>query len=219
MKVMLLKDIFKLGRAGDVKKVADGYGRNYLLPQGLAVLATPGVLKQAERIRETAAKERARLNLELGAIAEQLAGLELIFPVKAGETGRLYGSVTTTMIADEIQRQTGVEITRRQIESQPLKKLGVHLVSIQLTLDLIPEVKVVVHREGEPPESAYAIEELEMIEIEEVEDFAELRAELEAEEAELEAQEVELDQAEAVLDEAKADEDQEASEEAVIDEA
>ena len=164
MKVMLLKDVYKLGRAGDVKKVADGYGRNYLLPQGLAVLATPGVLKQSERIRENAAKERARLNQELGAIAEQLAGLELVFPVKAGETGRLYGSVTTTMIADEIMRLTDVEITRRQIESQPLKMLGVHSVNIQLTLDLIPEVKVVVHREGEPPESAYAIEELELAE-------------------------------------------------------
>jgi large subunit ribosomal protein L9 len=212
MKVMLLKDVYKLGRAGDVKKVADGYGRNYLLPQGLAVLATPGVLKQTERIRENATKERARLNQELSAIAEQLTGLELVFPVKAGETGKLYGSVTTTMIAEEIERLTGVEVTRRQIESQPLKLLGVHSVDVQLTIDLIPEVKVVIHREGEPPESAYAIEELEMDEIEAVEDFADLRAELEAEE-------VEQEQAEAVLEEAAADEDQEATEEAATDEA
>jgi large subunit ribosomal protein L9 len=187
MKVLLLRDVFKLGRAGDVKKVADGYGRNYLLPQGLAVLATQGMMKQAERIRDTATKERTRLNQELGSVAEQLEGVELVFPVKAGETGRLYGSVTTSMLADALLDQTGVKIERRQIDSQPLKTLGVHPVSIRLTIDLVPEIKVVVHHEDEPPESAYELEE-DIILAEASEDFAELRAELEAEEAELAAQ-------------------------------
>ena len=84
MKVLLLKDVYKLGRAGDVKKVADGYGRNFLLPQGLAALASPGMLKQTDRIRGRAEKERNRLNVELGAIAEQLCELTLNFGVKAG---------------------------------------------------------------------------------------------------------------------------------------
>jgi large subunit ribosomal protein L9 len=174
---MLLKDVYKLGRAGDIKKVADGYGRNFLIPQGLAVMATPGVLKQANRIAESAAKERNRLNEELGDLAEQLKGLELAFPMKAGETGKLYGSVTTQMIADSIEEQTGAVIDKRQIESQPIKTIGAHPVSIRLTIDLIPEMEVIAYREGETPEAALE----EQVEAEEeTVDFADLKAELEA---------------------------------------
>ena len=188
MKVLLLKDVYKLGRAGEIKKVADGYGRNYLLPQGLAALATPGMLKQADRIREKATEERARLNQELSSVAEVLEGLELIFPVKAGEMGRLYGSVTTAMLADAIKAQSELVVDRRQIDSQPIKSLGVHEVDIRLTVDLVPQVKVVVHREDEPPESAYEISEAEIVE-EPAEAFAELKAELEIEEQEMLAEE------------------------------
>ena len=198
MRVMLLKDVHRLGQAGEVKKVADGYGRNYLIPQGLAVLATPGVLKQADRIRENASKERARLNQEFSAVAEQLTGLELTFAVKAGETGRLYGSVTTFMIAEAIETTTGVKIEPRQIDSRPIKMLGVYSVTVRLTLDLVPEVSVIVHREGELPETVYALEEEAIVEAEVAGDFADLRARLEVEEAELEAQ---AKQAEAAADE------------------
>jgi large subunit ribosomal protein L9 len=155
MKVLLLKDVYKLGRAGDIKKVADGYGRNFLLPQGLAVMATPGAMKQADRIRRVATEERVRLNTELGAVAERLNGLQVIFPAKAGETGKLYGSITHLMIAEAIEKATGVQVERRQIDCQPVKTLGVHKARIRLTVDLIPEVQVVVHREGEPVESAF----------------------------------------------------------------
>ena len=208
MKVMLLKDVHRLGQAGEVKKVADGYGRNYLIPQGLAVLATPGVLKQADRIRENASRERARLNQEFTAVAEQLTGLELTYAVKAGETGRLYGSVTTSMIAEAIETTTGVKIEHRQIDSRPIKMLGVYSVTVRLTLDLVPEVSVIVHREGELPETAYALEEEAIVEAEEVGDFADLRAKLEVEEAELEAQ---AKQAEATADEQIDEESQEAT--------
>lgn len=187
MKVLLLKDVYKLGRAGEIKKVADGYGRNYLLPQGLASLATPGMLKQADRIRDKATEERARLNKELSSVAEVLEGLELVFPVKAGEMGRLYGSVTTSMIADAIQEKTELTVDRREIDSQPLKTIGVHEVDIRLTVDLVPQIKVVVHREDEPPESAYELSEAEIPEIP-VEAFAELKAELEIEEQEMQAE-------------------------------
>jgi large subunit ribosomal protein L9 len=197
MKVLLLKDVYKLGRAGDVKKVADGYGRNYLLPQGLALLATPGVLKQADRIRQKAGEERARLNQELGAVAERLTGLEIIFPVKAGETGRLYGSVTTAMMAEAIKEATGVMVDRRQIDSQPIKMLGVHPVNVRLTIDLVPEMTVVVHRDDESPESAYALAEKIPVEAEPVGTFAELRADLEAESLSEESQPEEV---EAVVD-------------------
>ncbi len=151
MKVLLLKDVYKLGRAGDVKKVANGYGRNYLIPQGYAVLATPGALRQAESIRARAEKERAALNQEMSVVAEKLTGVTLTFAVRASETGRLYGSITTQMLVDALQEKTGLEINRRQIESQPLRSLGGHEIGIRLTVDLVPTIKVIIHREGESP--------------------------------------------------------------------
>ncbi len=190
MKVLLLKDVYKLGRAGDVKRVAAGYGRNYLIPQGLAALATPGMLKQAERIREKATTERVRLNEELASVAEKIDGLELVFAVKAGETGKLYGSITTGMIAEAIEEKISVTVDRRQVDTQPIKTLGVHPVDVRLTIDLIPSVTAVVHREGESPESAYEIEEVVELEAETAGQFTDLQAELEeqaaAEEAEAE---------------------------------
>ncbi len=149
MKVLLLKDVYKLGRAGDVKRVADGYGRNYLLPHGMAMLATADTLKMAERIREKANIQRAIVNQEMDGVAKQLAGVSLAFPAKASETGKLYGSVTTQMIADAIKAKSGVEVARRQIDSQPLRMLGEYKVHIRLTVDLIPTIDVIVYREGE----------------------------------------------------------------------
>lgn len=188
MKVLLLKDVYKLGRAGDVKRVANGYGRNYLLPQGLAVLATPGALKQAEHIRASAAVRRQELNQEMGGVAEKLTGLVLTFPARASETGKLYGSVTPQMIADEINKKVSTELSRRQIDIEPLRTLGEHTVPIRLTVDLIPEIMVIIHREGEAPvRQTPAGEPEEELQIEPEE---ELLAELEdeaAEEEELEA--------------------------------
>jgi large subunit ribosomal protein L9 len=181
MKVLLLKDVYKLGRAGDVKRVADGYGRNFLLPQRLATLATPGAMKQAERIRETATKERSRLNEELGAVAEQLNGMTLTFPVKAGETGKLYGSITPAMVIEAIEAEKGIALDKRQLDAQPIKTLGVHQVEVRLTIDLVPELTVVVHREGEAPETAYGLEEELVEEAEQAGQFIDLQAELEAE--------------------------------------
>ncbi len=149
MKVLLLKDVYKLGRAGDVKKVADGYGRNYLLPQGLAVLATPGALKQSEHIRAKANEQRAILNKEMGVIAEKLNDQVVTFTSKASETGKLYGSITTQAIAEAISKKAGVEISRRQIDTQPLRSLGEHKVRVRLSVDMIPTIKVIVYREGE----------------------------------------------------------------------
>jgi large subunit ribosomal protein L9 len=161
MKVLLLQDVYKLGRAGDVKRVANGYGRNYLIPQGLAVLATPGALAQVERIREEADKERTILNKELSGVAEKLQDMTLTFPARASETGRLYGSINTRMIAEAISEKAGVEIGYRQIDSQPLRMIGEHAVSIRLTVDLIPGIKVIVHREGESV--AAALEEAALL--------------------------------------------------------
>lgn len=149
MKVLLLEDVYKLGRAGDVKKVADGYGRNFLLPQGLAVLATPGALKQVEHIRTRATASRSALNQEMSGVAERLSNLILAFPARAGETGKLYGSISTQMVAEAIQKKVDVTIDRRQIDAQPIRSLGEQKVRVRLTVDLVPEVRVVVYREGE----------------------------------------------------------------------
>ncbi len=149
MKVLLIKDVYKLGHAGDVKKVADGFGRNFLIPQGLAVLATPGALSTVERIRSKAAVMRAALNQEMGGLAEQLEGVELSFVTKAGETGKLYGSITSQMVADALNQKMGTKIERHQIESEPIRNLGEHHATVRLTIDLNPKVKVVVTREGE----------------------------------------------------------------------
>lgn len=152
MKVLLIKDVYKLGRAGDVKKVADGYGRNFLLIQGLAVLATPGALKTVEKIKAKAAVARAALNQEMGGLSEQVNGLELVFTSKAGETGKLYGSITSQMIADAINKKLGSQIERHQVEIEPIRTLGEHPAHVRLTVDLTPKIKVLVYREGEAPE-------------------------------------------------------------------
>jgi large subunit ribosomal protein L9 len=149
MKVLLVKDVYKLGRAGDVKKVADGYGRNFLLPQAMAVLATPGAMKTAERIRQKATERRSLLNDEMSVVAEAIKKIQISFGARAGETGKLYGSITSQEIVDAIQQKTGISVKRQQLDMQPLRTLGEHTVRVRLTMDLIPELKVNVYREGE----------------------------------------------------------------------
>lgn len=207
MKVMLLKDVYKLGRAGDVKRVADGYGRNYLLPQGLAVLATPGALKQTERIRTQATVQRQVLNEEMSAVGEQLNGTVLTFTARASETDKLYGSVTAQMIAESISEKIGIEINRRQIDSQPLRTLGEHKVNVRLTVDLVPEVTVLVHREGESQE----LPEMEL----EVEDVEEADSGIEQEETVSEEPEQEADPepTQAAEDESEDESEEESAEE------
>jgi len=158
MKVLLIKDVYKLGRAGDVKKVADGYGRNFLLPQKMAVLATPGALKQTEKIRSQAEVRRTEQNSELKDLSNQINGLTLVFAAKAGETGKLYGSITTQDVANAIQEKTRFEVKKPQIDMQPIRNLGEFTVHVRLTMDLVPEVKVIVHREGEALEEGASAE-------------------------------------------------------------
>ena len=149
MKVLLIKDVYKLGRAGDIKKVADGYGRNFLIPQGLGVLATAGALKQVDKIRSQAEVRRTEQNSELKELASNINGITLIFGAKAGETGKLYGSITTQDVATAIQEKTRFEVKKQQIDMQPIRNLGEFTAHVRLTMDLVPEVKIIVHREGE----------------------------------------------------------------------
>lgn len=157
MKVLLLKDVYKLGLAGDVKKVADGYARNFLVPRGFAILATDGALKQAERVRAAGDKLRQQENREKAGIADALGGLRLEFQVRASEQGRLYGSVTHQMVADAIEAATGEEIDRRSVMAPPLREIGVFEVPIRLTADLVPSVTTVLYPEGEQPPNPHDV--------------------------------------------------------------
>jgi large subunit ribosomal protein L9 len=154
MKVLLIKDVYKLGRAGDIKKVADCYGRNFLLPQGLAVLATEGALKQVQKIKSQAEVRRSTQNNELSGVADLIKDVTLIFPAKAGDTGKLYGSITTGDIAAALTEKIRFEVKRQQVDTQPIRTLGEFTAHVRLTMDLVPEFKVIVHREGESVESA-----------------------------------------------------------------
>lgn len=149
MKVLLVQDVDNLGYAGDVKKVADGFGRNYLIPRNMAVLATPGALKQAETIRKAAEKRRAHETADAQAMANQLAGVELFFERRAGETGKLYGSVTSGEIADGIKAKTGLEIDKRKVAlPEPIRQLGEQEVTVKLMIDVATTIKVHVLPEG-----------------------------------------------------------------------
>lgn len=148
MEVLLLKDVEQLGTAGEVKRVADGYARNYLIPQGLVTMATPGAIKQAERERQAAERRKAQELSEAQALAQALDGLSVTFQARAGETDRLYGSITNVNIAEALQEQNGIEVDRRKIDlEEPLKELGTHAVTIRLAPGAEAKISVVIERE------------------------------------------------------------------------
>jgi large subunit ribosomal protein L9 len=149
VKIILTQDVPTLGRAGDVKTVADGYAGHYLLPNRLAVKATPGALKEYQ-LRQVAEERREeRLAARAEALAERLSTVTLTFEAKSGETGHLYGSITPADIAEALGRATGEEFDRRKhIISEPIRELGRHVAQVRLRADVIAEVQVVVTPEG-----------------------------------------------------------------------
>lgn len=148
MKVLLKEDVYNLGYAGEVHTVADGYGRNYLIPQGLAVKATPNVLKQAEVWRKRAEARRESLREEYEALSARVSDLRLTFKARASESGKLFGSVTTTQIADAMNEELGTDIDRRNVGVEPLRRLGEHKVVVRLSGEFQPELTVVIEPEG-----------------------------------------------------------------------
>lgn len=148
MKVLLKQDVENIGMAGEVHKVSNGYGRNFLLPQGLAVIASPGMLKQADVWRRKAQARREELRQEYQALANRIENVRLSFTARAGETGKLYGSVTTSQIADALNEELGTEIDRRKVGVEPLRQLGEHKVVVRLGGDFQPELTVVIENEA-----------------------------------------------------------------------
>lgn len=148
MKVLLLEDVDKLGLAGSVVTVADGYARNYLIPRELARAASKGALKQTEQIRKAGERKRARLTADAEALAQRIEGLTLTFQARAGEKGKLYGSITTTDLAEALEDELGHEIDKRKIISDPLRQLGDHAVLIRLLHDVSATLNVIIESEG-----------------------------------------------------------------------
>lgn len=149
MKVLLTQDVFNLGHAGDVKNVADGYGRNFLLPRGMAILATPSALKRAERLKSAAIEKRARNKADIDALSSVIGGSTFTFNVRAGEKGKLFGSITATQIADAITEKLGSEFDKRKVAlREPIREVGTYTVPIRLSADASPTVTVIVQPEG-----------------------------------------------------------------------
>jgi large subunit ribosomal protein L9 len=145
MKVVLLQNVAGLGTVGEVKEVAEGYGRNFLLPKGLAERATPDLMKRAEDMRRAEERRQLLADAEMAVYAETFEGLEVTIKAKAGAQDRLYGAITNADIAEEVQRITGQDMDKRKIElDEPIHKLGEYDVVVRISKELTPRLKVIV---------------------------------------------------------------------------
>ncbi len=173
MKILLTEDVDTLGYKGEIFEVADGYGRNYLIPKGFAVPATPGQLKQAEAWREQAAARREQLRQEYAALVDRLADTRITFMAKAGEKGRLYGSITTAEIAASLEEELGIEIDRRKItvEGKSLRETGTHAALVRFDAEFQATIMIEVIDESAPVKAVVEAEEEEGTDIEPAEEL------------------------------------------------
>ena len=145
MRVVLRNDQPKLGKRGDIVEVADGYGRNYLLPKGHAILATAGVTSQANAMRRSRDLRDARDREAAEVVARTLVPVVIRIPARAGAGDKLFGSITASDVAEAVQSQTGVELDRRRLHlTEPIKTLGTHEVPVKLHSDVEFRVTVEV---------------------------------------------------------------------------
>jgi large subunit ribosomal protein L9 len=155
MEVVLRQDVDSLGLRGEVVNVARGYARNFLLPRGLAELATPGLVAELARREATQARHQARNADEAQAIVSRLEAAEIRFDVKAGPTGSLFGSVTATSVADRLWETEKIRIDRRKLELSPIKRVGRYTAPIEVFAGVTAELRLLVAPEGGelPPEA------------------------------------------------------------------
>jgi len=162
MQVVLKETVYNLGGAGSVVKVKDGYARNYLIPRGYAIPATTGAKRHIEHIQRLAEKKRATEISDAQDLKEKLEALSLTVEAKAGEKGKLYGSVTSTDIAAAILEK-GIEVDRRKIViDHPLRSLGEHTVRLKIDPEVSAEFQVTVEpsEDSDIPEEVSPIEEM-----------------------------------------------------------
>lgn len=171
MKVILTKDVEKIGNFGEVINVKDGYARNFLIPSGSAVVATAGNLKQIDLVKKSRIKFEAKSIKEADEIAQQLNGLKLIFKVKASPEGKMYGSITSKDIADKILSFKKIEVDRKKIELEdPLKETGNYNIEIKLYKDIKCTVNVIIEPDKkQSEEEAVSVSQESLEEISETE--------------------------------------------------
>ena len=144
MKVIFLEDVPKVARAGDTKEVADGYGRNFLLPRKLAVLADSSASKIVEARLRVRARQEAKTEAEMVELAKLLEGKEITLKVRAGAEGKLYGSITSADIVAELGN-AGLVVDKRKIElAEPIHQIGSYKIAIRLIKDIVPKIKLTV---------------------------------------------------------------------------
>lgn len=157
MKVILLTDVKGRGKEGDVIEVARGFAANYLLPRKMAVEATPGNLKQLEARKHNIDKREQAKRAEAEGIAAQVAGRTLVIEAKAGEGGKLFGSVTAGMVADALAAQLGVDVDRKRLDLHGhIKELGEHTIDVRVYQDVTAQIVVNVVPEGGAAEAMAA---------------------------------------------------------------
>lgn len=148
MKVVLLSDVPGLGQLGQVKEVAGGYGRNYLLPRKLAEMATTAALAKAEQLKAKEARLKAKAETDMRELGELLEGLNITLRAKAGAEGKLFGSVSAADIAEELSKQAGHEIDKRRVALEDsIRQVGTHPVTVRLSPEVTPTINVVVEPE------------------------------------------------------------------------
>ncbi len=149
MKVIFLEDVPRVARAGEVKEVADGYGRNFLIPQKLASPASSEAINMVGAQVEVRARSQARTEAELLELADHLNGREVILQARVGGKDRLFGSITTADIAAELEKATGFTVDKRKIELEnSIRQVGSYEVAIRLAKDIVPKIKVTVSEEA-----------------------------------------------------------------------
>ena len=145
MKVMLTKDVANVGAAGEIKDVADGYGRNFLIPRKLAVVAGRGVEAEARRIRDAASRREAKERDEAQELAEQIGNKTVVVRLKVGEGDKVFGAITNQDVATALRQQHQVEVDRHKIDlKEPIKALGEHQVPLRLHRDVTAPINVIV---------------------------------------------------------------------------
>ena len=154
MKVVFLEDVPRVAEAGQMKEVADGYARNYLIPKKLAILADARAMHLVESQLKKKARLQAETEAEMKELAKQLEGQEIALKARAGAEDRLYGSITNADIAEELNKSAGVVVDKRKIElDEPIREVGSYEIAIRLTKDIVPKIKLtVIEEEAEKKE-------------------------------------------------------------------
>jgi large subunit ribosomal protein L9 len=227
MEVILIDDVFELGRRGQIVRVADGYGRNYLIPKQLAIPATPGNRKIIEQQRLSIAKKEAKYTEEAELLAQELGQTHVLISRKSGDAGTLFGSVTSKDIVN-LLKTSKIQIDRRKIMlQQPIKSIGNYQIGIRLHSDVTAELLVSILLEGDQPvarikkkdeESDQIVSELDA-RVQEISRLARTETVEEATSEEAPAEEATEAAEEATSEEAPAEEATEAAEEATSEEA